>query len=85
MNNLEVVSVYTTVSDTDSNGAMTLTCKLNGVAIKVRTEVLRDSSGNVITESAYLGKNISVRGMIEQYNGDYQIKVFFASQITINN
>ena len=85
MNNLEVISVYTTVSDTDSNGAMTLTCKVNGVTIKVRTDVLRDSNGNVITESAYKGKNISVTGMIEQYNGEYQIKIFFQSQITVNN
>ena len=84
MNNLKVVSVYTTNNeDSSSKGAMTLTCESNGIIVKIRTIVFRDANGELITQDAYLGKNISVRGMIEYFDG-YQIKVFRSADITIN-
>lgn len=86
MSNLYVESVYTTTDpDSSSIGAMTLTCKVNGVTITVRTEVLKDASGKVITAEAYEGKNISIKGMVEVFNGKYQIKVYSAKYITVNN
>ena len=86
MNNLYVESVYTTTNEeSSSKGAMTLTCKVNGVTVTVRTEVLRDESGNMITADAYEGKNISVKGMVEIFDGKYQIKVYSAKNITIND
>ena len=84
MNNLQVTRIYTTSSGA-STGAMTITCDVNGVTVTIRTEVLRDASGNLITASKYNGKNISVQGMIEMYDGKYQIKVFAAEYITIND
>ena len=85
MKNLKVVSIYTTQNGGDSDGSMTLTCQVNGITVKVRTDVLYDSDNNVITEKTYNGKNISVKGVIEKFNGEYQIKVFFAKNITIND
>lgn len=85
MKNLQVTSVYTTNNGGDSDGSMTLTCKVNGITIKVRTDVLFDSDNKMITESAYMGKNISVKGVIEKFENEYQIKVFFAKNITIND
>lgn len=85
MSNLQVVSVYTTDNEeSSSNGAMTLTCKVGNETISVRTIVLKDEGGNIITASAYQGKNINVKGIIDYFNGTYQIKVFSASDITIN-
>jgi DNA/RNA endonuclease YhcR with UshA esterase domain len=46
--------------------------------------VLKDEGGNIITASAYQGKNINVKGIIDYFNGTYQIKVFSANDITIN-
>ena len=86
MNGLKVVDVYTTNNEeSSSNGAMTLTCKASdGTTISVRTAVLVDDNGNLITEDMYLGKTINVRGIVDYYSGNYQIKVFSAKNITIN-
>ena len=84
MRGLTVISVYTTDNeDSSSNGAMTLTCEVNGFRISVRTAVLRDADGVVITEDAYMGKTIDVKGIVDLFDGGYQIKVFSASGITV--
>lgn len=85
MTGLQVVDVYTTDNaDSSSNGAMTLTCDGNGTTIIVRTAALLDENGQQITANAYLGKTIDVRGIVDLYDGEYQIKVFSANHITIN-
>ena len=85
MDNLTVTSIYTTDNeDSSSNGAMTLTCNAGGVTIKVRTVVLYDENGNLVTAAAYAGKTISVRGIVDCFNGEYQIKVLSYKDITIN-
>ena len=90
MKNLYVKDVYTTKSG-NSAGAMTLTCEdANGNEIDIRTEVLKDANGNVVTQNAYLGRNIDVTGLIDYFdlnntgNGTYQIKVFVTSDITVH-
>lgn len=86
MENLTVKSIYTTVSEeSSSKGAMTLTCESDGTAVVVRTAVLTDSEGNLVTADRFEGKNISVRGVVDYYDGEYQIKVLSAGDITINN
>ena len=86
MNGLKVVDVYTTNNEeSSSNGAMTLTCKAaDGTTISIRTMVLVDENGNMITADKYMGKTINVKGIVDYYNGKYQIKVFSAKNITIN-
>ena len=86
MKNLTVKDIYTTTNEESSNkGAMTLTCEVDGKTVSVRTAVLRDADGNVVTADAYLGKNIDVKGIVDYYDGNYQIKVFAVSNITVNN
>lgn len=85
MKGLTVKSVYTTTSETDSNGAMTLTCQdANGATISVRTDVLRDADGNKITESYFQGKTIDVKGLVDYFSGTYQIKVFSVNDVTVH-
>ena len=85
MKNLYVKSVYTTKSDNDnSNGAMTLTCEVNGVTVDVRTIVLTDDNGDIITADAYRGKTIDVKGIVDCFDGDYQIKVMDDNYITVH-
>lgn len=95
LNNLKVVSVYTTTNTASSQkGAMTLTCKTEGgLEITVRTAVLRDENGDVITKSKYLNKTIDIKGVVDYYSSDsdysqganpYQIKVFLASDINVH-
>jgi len=88
--NLKVVSAYTTTNPASaSKGAITLTCEYEGVRITVRTVVMYDEAGNLITQDAYVGKTIDVKGFVEYYlpegqtTGQYQIKVLLPSQITV--
>lgn len=83
MTNLVVSSVYTTSNGGDSDGAMTLTCKVDGKTITVRTIVLYDSDGNLVTEEYFNGKTIDVKGVVESYNGSAQIKLLRLSDVTI--
>ena len=85
MKGLQVVDVYTTDDEASSSyGAMTLTCEVDGVTVKIRTNVLRDANGETITADAFLGKNIDVKGIVDYFDGTYQVKVFTAKNITIN-
>lgn len=85
MKNLTVKSVYTTTSETDSNGAMTLTCEdAGGNTVSVRTMVLRDADGNKITESYFKGKTIDVKGLVDCFDGTYQVKLFSVNDVTVH-
>ena len=83
MQNLKVTSIYTTDNDGSSDGAMTLTCKVGDLTVDVRTTVLRDADGNLITEDYFAGKTIDVQGIIDCFQGTYQIKVFSLGDINI--
>ena len=86
MKGLTVVDIYTTTNeDSSSKGAMTLTCQApDGSMIDVRTTVLKDANGNTVTAEAYMGKTIDIRGIVDYYNGAYQIKVFSTNDITVH-
>lgn len=84
MKELMVQDIYTTTNpSSDDCGAMTLTCFADGQTVKIRTEVLKDEEGNLITEEAYAGKTINVQGIVDHYEGTYQIRVFSAKDITV--
>ncbi len=86
MENLKVKSIYTTTSEeSSSKGAMTLTCECDGIEVDVRTTVLTDNEGKIITSEAYEGKTINVKGIIDCFSGSYQIKVLSEKDITILN
>ena len=83
---LTVESVYTTTAETsDDKGAMSITCKAaDGTTIVVRTEVLIDAEGNLVTQDIFpAGTKISVRGIVDSYDGQYQVRVFAIGDITI--
>lgn len=83
MRDLYVKSVHTTVNSENSKGAMTLTCTApDGSTIIVRTEVLKDGDGNIVTESYFKGKTIDVKGLVGYYNG-YQIKLISLGDVVV--
>ena len=85
MENLKVVDIETTNDiRSSSKGAMTLTCQGEGQQIIIRTAVLRDENGDLISEDRYLGKTIDVRGIIASFHGVPQIKVYSEKDITIH-
>lgn len=86
MENLEVVSVYTTQNEESSSfGAMTLTCKSGDTTIAVRTNVFRKENGELMTESDYMSKNISIKGIVDYFDGSYQIRVLEPKFVTVND
>ena len=87
LKNLTIKEIYTTSNEDSSNkGAMSITCTdENGTTIVVRTAVLKDGNGNTITASAFpIGSVIDARGIVDVYNGVYQLKVFSASDIVVH-
>jgi uncharacterized membrane protein len=82
LRDLTVKRVSTTESES-SKGAMTLTCQTpDGTEIKIRTIVLRDDNGQLITAETFEGKTIDVKGLVDYYkseyqeHGEYQVKIF---------
>lgn len=91
MKNMQVVSVRTSGSTASDAGAMTLTCMVDGIEVNVRTAVLKDADGNLITAEAYQGKTIDVRGIVDFYDNpytdtdfDYQIAVMSTNDIIVH-
>lgn len=85
MKGLKVVDTYTTTNEeSSSKGAITLTCTKDGKEIDVRTIVLTDKSGNVVKASLFAGKTIDVKGVVDYFSGEYQIKVYSLDDITIH-
>lgn len=82
MKGLKVKSTYTTNNGGDSDGSISITCEIDGVTVTVRTSILRDENGAIVTEDYFEGKTIDVKGIVDYFNG-YQIKVFSLSSITV--
>ena len=84
MKNLKVIDTYTTTNEeSSSKGAMTLTCTSGNERISVRTIVLYDDDGKLVTEDRFIGKTINVKGLVDYFDGGYQIKVYSVKDITI--
>ena len=81
--NLKVKSMYTT-KEGDSKGAISITCEVDGKTIVVRTSVLYDENGALITEETFAGKTIDVQGFVDYYNGTYQLQLFTMEHVTIH-
>ena len=82
MDNLYVERVHTTNNGGDNDGAMTLTCRTpDGQTVTVRTVVLYEGN-RLLTEADFLHRTINVKGIVELFSGDYQIKVATTSHIT---
>ena len=82
MTGLTVQDAVTTPAGTD-RGALTMTCVTGEETILVRTEPLYEN-GALIPKERYLGKTISLKGIVDFYEGAYQIRVLVPEQITID-
>lgn len=86
MKDLTVTEVYTTTDeDSSSRDALTLTCRSGEQTVYVRTIPLHGADGTLVTADLFVGKNISVKGIVDFYEGQYQVKVFTLDSITFND
>lgn len=84
MKNLTVVRAYTTNNGGSNQGAITLTCTVGSQTITVRTAVLMNAEGELVTQDEFIGKTIDVKGFVDSYDGEYQIKLYYLGAITIH-
>ncbi len=89
MKGLVVKDVYTTSNEeSSSKGAMTLTCEVDGKTVSVRTIVLykeNDAGDRVlVTAEDFRGKTIDVKGLVDCFDGTYQIKLFSMKDVVIH-
>ena len=88
LSNLVIKSIYTTQNeDSSNNGALSITCIAeDGTEIVLRTVVLKDENGKTITADAFqVDSRINARGVVDVYNGTYQLKIFSVNDITFAN
>lgn len=82
MDGLQVQRVSVTQDEGSSSyGAMTLSCTAGGAAVTIRTQPLYEN-GALIPKERYEGKTLSVRGIVDFYDGAYQIRVLSPEHIT---
>ena len=87
LKDLVITRIYTTQNEDSSNfGALSITCiAQDGTEIVLRTIVLKDADGKTITADKFpIGSVIDAKGVVDVYNGVYQLKVFSASDITFH-
>ncbi|MBE6581636.1 MAG: hypothetical protein E7648_00035 [Ruminococcaceae bacterium] len=86
MKNLTVTDCYTTTKeDSSSKGAITLTCTTpDGKTVQVRTIVLYNADGVLVTEDYFMGKTIDVKGIVTFFADDYQIKLFSINDVVVH-
>ncbi len=83
LKNLVVESVSTTSNGGENDGAMSLHCVAgDGTKITVRTTVFKED-GVLVKKDKYEGKTINVKGIVEKYYGNYQVKVHLMDFIEI--
>ena len=85
LKDLVITKIYTTQNEDSSNfGALSITCiAQDGTEIVLRTIVLKDADGKTITADAFpIGSVIDAKGVVDVYNGVYQLKIFSASDLT---
>lgn len=74
------VTNATVSADSEGNAtdALNLTCEADGASILIHTLSLDTEPAEL------LGKTISVQGIVDLYDGQYQIKVFSANHVTVD-
>ena len=86
LKNLTIKSVYTTKTG-GSKGAMSITCEdENGTTIVVRTIVLIDlETKETVTDERFpTGAVIDVKGVIDFFDGEYQLKLYSMKDVTFH-
>ena len=71
-------------SETNFEEVDSYTFEVDGKTLTVRTTVLWDENGQKITADLFDNATIDVKGLVDRYDGEYQIKVFSIDDITLH-
>ena len=75
--------LYVTKSYTNKNGEVTLTCTSGGVTIKLFLGLMYDDAGQPVSDNSFTGKTINVKGIVDKYYENYQIRVLTYEDIVV--
>lgn len=75
--------LYVTKSYTNKNGEVTLTCTSGGVTIKLFLGLMYDDAGKPVSDNTFTGKTINVKGLVDKYYENYQIRVLTYEDIVV--
>ena len=86
LQDLKVTGTHTTDDEESSSyGAISLYCEAeDGTTLTIRTAVLYEN-GQRVTADRFEGKTIDVKGIVDYFSGDYQVKVYTVDNITIKD
>lgn len=74
----------TRVKVSQSSGEITLYCTSNGAEINLFLGDLKDENGNPVQPSLFEDRIIDVKGLVDKYYENYQIRVMSLNDITIH-
>ncbi len=86
MKGLKIKSIYTTKNEDSANyGALSITCTSDdGTEIILRTVPFTKADGTMVTAADFpIGSIVDAKGIVDVYDGVYQLKVLLSSDITI--
>jgi len=92
LSNVVVTDTHTTnTAGSSSNGAITITGKIDGKEVKIRTLVMYDRTGKYEVDSAkrvtaanFDDQTIDVVGIVEYFNDSYQVKLLSMDDVTFH-
>ena len=68
----------------NKNNEITLTCTSGDVKISVFLGAMKDADGNAVTVDTFKDKTIDIKGIVDKYYENYQIRILSFSDITVN-
>ena len=80
---ISMSGLVVTSTKVNKNNEVTLTCEKDGDTIKVFLGLLYDADGNCVTGKEYANKKIDVKGLVDKYYDNYQIRVLSVADITV--
>ena len=80
---IEMHGLTVTDSKTNKNNEVTLYAMANGVKIHIFLGLLYDGDNNPVTASEFMGKTINVKGIVDKYYENYQIRILTYEDIVV--
>ncbi len=71
-----------TEEDSSSLGALTLHCQSGDTAVTLRTIPLKRQDGSLASPEDFIGKTIDVKGIVDTFGGQCQLRVFSLNDIS---
>lgn len=80
---ISMQDLVVTDTRTNQNKEVTLYCMKDGIKITLFLGLMYDENGNPVTSNTFMNKTIDVKGIVDKYYDNYQIRVLSVGDITV--